>query len=335
MLPGAKGTQGRGKSRRAPEELLRREQRGRNSWLPLHGAENEGLDGQFQDGVLSHNLELAVCRSPKGLRVAGDHQETQGLSVTAERGGEKAEEEEGSGAFASRDIDVKPGFLRLGETREQRATGRRVSVAAGSERTLEEVQGTCVVHESSFHSEEWERSSGSQDRVEVGETLGMFHGDLARPTEVVLASEQRSRGGLSKGDGTICSRGDLAGVEEGLGLSGGAAEGERGFHTSEGFNYIWGWRESARARFQDVPRVAQQAVLSATFGGLLFITILLATSPWTGEDWAPSPSLGPGWRAMRYSFVVGRSHFSSTIVLILAPILTLSTPGLLGLVIPH
>ena len=40
-------------------------------------------------------------------------------------------------------------------------------------------------------------------------------------------------------------------------------------------------------------------VASAGFGGLLFLTVLLAGSPWTGEEWAPSPGFGGGWSALR------------------------------------
>ncbi len=46
-------------------------------------------------------------------------------------------------------------------------------------------------------------------------------------------------------------------------------------------------------------------VASGGFGGLLFLTVLLAGSPWTGDEWAPSPGLGAGWSALRCGLVVG------------------------------
>lgn len=42
-------------------------------------------------------------------------------------------------------------------------------------------------------------------------------------------------------------------------------------------------------------------VASASFGGLLFLTVLLVGSPWTGDEWAPSPGLGAGWTALKYA----------------------------------
>lgn len=46
---------------------------------------------------------------------------------------------------------------------------------------------------------------------------------------------------------------------------------------------------------------------SAGFGGLLFLTVLLAGSPWTGDEWAPSPLLGVGWSAFRCTLIIFRS----------------------------
>ncbi|CAM9104848.1 unnamed protein product, partial [Pylaiella littoralis] len=50
--------------------------------------------------------------------------------------------------------------------------------------------------------------------------------------------------------------------------------------------------------------VVQSFVASAGFGGLLFLTALLVGSPWTGDDWAPSPGLGATWSALRQASVV-------------------------------
>ncbi|CAN0401973.1 unnamed protein product, partial [Ectocarpus fasciculatus] len=52
------------------------------------------------------------------------------------------------------------------------------------------------------------------------------------------------------------------------------------------------------------PGFLESLVASAGFGGLLFITVLLAGSPWTGEDWAPSPGVGVFWSALRQASVV-------------------------------
>ncbi|CAN0411042.1 unnamed protein product, partial [Ectocarpus sp. 12 AP-2014] len=51
--------------------------------------------------------------------------------------------------------------------------------------------------------------------------------------------------------------------------------------------------------------------------GLLFLTVLLAESPWTVDDWAPSPGLGVFWSALRQASVVvawglGRAFASTT-----------------------
>lgn len=43
----------------------------------------------------------------------------------------------------------------------------------------------------------------------------------------------------------------------------------------------------------------ESLMTSASFGGLLFLTVLLVSSPWAGEDWAPSPGLHAGWAAIR------------------------------------
>lgn len=40
-------------------------------------------------------------------------------------------------------------------------------------------------------------------------------------------------------------------------------------------------------------------VASLAFGGLLFLTVLLAGTPWTGDEWAPSPGLRPDWAGLR------------------------------------
>ncbi|CAN0072493.1 unnamed protein product, partial [Ectocarpus fasciculatus] len=55
---------------------------------------------------------------------------------------------------------------------------------------------------------------------------------------------------------------------------------------------------------QPSPGFLESLVVSAGFGGLLFITVLLAGSPWTGEDWAPSPGVGVFWSALRQASVV-------------------------------
>lgn len=49
----------------------------------------------------------------------------------------------------------------------------------------------------------------------------------------------------------------------------------------------------------DIGTVLRGIAASASFGGLLFLTVLLATSPWAGADWAPSPGLSVGWMAAR------------------------------------
>ncbi|CAM9644931.1 unnamed protein product, partial [Ectocarpus sp. 6 AP-2014] len=68
---------------------------------------------------------------------------------------------------------------------------------------------------------------------------------------------------------------------------------------------------------QPSPGFLESLVASAGFGGLLFLTVLLTGSPWTGDDWAPSPGLGVFWSALRQASVVvawglGRAFASTT-----------------------
>ncbi|CAM9713973.1 unnamed protein product, partial [Ectocarpus sp. 8 AP-2014] len=68
---------------------------------------------------------------------------------------------------------------------------------------------------------------------------------------------------------------------------------------------------------QPSPSFLESLVASAGFGGLLFLTVLLAGSPWAGDDWAPSPGLGVFWSALRQASVVvawgiGRAFASTT-----------------------
>ncbi|CAM9899237.1 unnamed protein product, partial [Ectocarpus sp. 8 AP-2014] len=68
---------------------------------------------------------------------------------------------------------------------------------------------------------------------------------------------------------------------------------------------------------QPSPSFLENLVASAGFGGLLFLTVLLAGSPWAGDDWAPSPGLGVFWSALRQASVVvawgiGRAFASTT-----------------------
>ncbi|CAM9995706.1 unnamed protein product, partial [Ectocarpus sp. 4 AP-2014] len=68
---------------------------------------------------------------------------------------------------------------------------------------------------------------------------------------------------------------------------------------------------------QPSPGFLESLVASAGFGGLLFLTVLLAGSPWTGDDWAPSPGLGVFLSALRQASVVvawglGRAFASTT-----------------------
>ena len=60
-----------------------------------------------------------------------------------------------------------------------------------------------------------------------------------------------------------------------------------------------GARGASRTWTSAVSEFLQNLAASASFGALLFLTMLLAGSPLTGEDWNPSPSFGIVWSVVR------------------------------------